>query len=120
MMPSPQDTFEVIITGGGIAGSALASVLARAGRAVLVLERSTVYRDRVRGEVFEVWGVAEARRLGLHEALTHAGGVHHTRFVPHDETAEPAEAEATAVALDQLLPGVPGTLVWDTRWRARR
>src|SRR5215813_2756445 len=110
MMPLPQQTFEVIVIGGGIAGNALAAVLAQAGRAVLVLERSTVYRDRVRGEVFQPWGVAEARRLNLHETLIGAGGTHHSRFVPYDETVEPAEAEETALALDRILPGVPGTL----------
>jgi 2-polyprenyl-6-methoxyphenol hydroxylase-like FAD-dependent oxidoreductase len=109
-MSSPREAFEVIIIGGGIAGNALAAVLARAGKAVLVLERSTVYRDRVRGEGVQPWGVAEARRLGLHETLTRAGGIHHSRFVPYDETVEPAEAEATALALDKILPGVPGTL----------
>ena len=110
MVSFPREAFEVIIIGGGIAGNALAAVLAQAGRAVLVLERSTVYRDRVRGEVFQPWGVAEARRLDLHETLIRAGGTHHSRFVPYDETVEPAEAEAAAVALDKILPGVPGTL----------
>jgi len=110
MMPLPQQTFEVIVIGGGIAGNALAAVLARAGRAVLVLERSTVYRDKVRGEIFHAWGVAEAQRLGLYETLIRAGGIHHTRFVPYDETQEPADAEAAALALDNVLPGVPGTL----------
>ena len=102
--------FDVIIVGGGIAGNALATVLARAGKSVLVLERTTVYRDRVRGEVFQAWGVAEARRLDLHRVLIGAGGTHHSRFVPYDETVEPAEAEAAAVPLDKILPGVPGTL----------
>jgi 2-polyprenyl-6-methoxyphenol hydroxylase-like FAD-dependent oxidoreductase len=106
----PRETFEVIIIGGGIAGNALAAVLARAGRAVLVLERSTVYRDKVRGEIFHTWGVAEAQRLGLYTTLIRSGGIHHTRFVPYDETAEPAEAEAAALALDSILPGEPGTL----------
>jgi 2-polyprenyl-6-methoxyphenol hydroxylase-like FAD-dependent oxidoreductase len=107
------DVFEVIIVGGGIAGNALAAVLARAGKAVLVLERSSVYRDRVRGEYFQPWGVAEARRLGFHAALVRAGGAHHTRFVPYDETVAPEEAEAAeaaAVALDGIVPDVPGTL----------
>src|SRR5262245_22517253 len=106
----PREEFDVIIIGGGIAGNALATVLARAGRAVLVLERSTVYRDRVRGELFQPWGVAEARRLGLYETLIRAGGTHHSRAVPYDETMAPAEAEAAAVALDKVLPNVPGSL----------
>ena len=109
-MSSSRESFEVVIIGGGIAGNALAAVLARAGRAVLLLERSTVYRDRVRGELVKPWGVAEARRLGLHETLMRFGGIHHTRIVPYDETLEPTEAEAAAVALDNILPGVPGTL----------
>jgi 2-polyprenyl-6-methoxyphenol hydroxylase-like FAD-dependent oxidoreductase len=109
-MSLQRDAYEVVIIGGGVAGSALATVLARAGRAVLVLERSTVYRDRVRGELFQPWGVAEARRLGLYDALRGAGGVHHTRSVPYDETMEPVEAEAAAAALDKILPDVPGSL----------
>jgi 2-polyprenyl-6-methoxyphenol hydroxylase-like FAD-dependent oxidoreductase len=110
MVALARQEFDVIIVGGGIAGNALAAVLARAGKTVLVLERSTVYRDRVRGEVFQPWGVAEARRLDLHETLIRAGGTHHSRFVPYDETVEPAEAEGMVLALDKILPGVPGTL----------
>lgn len=105
---SLREASEVVIIGGGIAGNALATVLARAGRGVLVLERSTVYRDRVRGELFQPWGVAEARRLGLDQVLMDAGGVHHTRFVPYDETVEPAEA--APAPLDKILPDVPGSL----------
>jgi 2-polyprenyl-6-methoxyphenol hydroxylase-like FAD-dependent oxidoreductase len=109
-MSSSRESFQVVIVGGGIAGNALATVLARAGKAVLVLERSTVYRDRVRGELFQPWGVAEARRLGLYETLIRAGGTHHTRMVPYDETVKPEEAESAAVALDKVLPDVPGSL----------
>ena len=110
MTSSSRDSYEVAIIGGGIAGNALATVLARAGKSVLVLERSKVYRDRVRGEGIQPWGVAEARRLGLHETLIGAGGIHPSRFVGYDETLEAAEAEATALALDKILPGVPGIL----------
>ena len=42
---------EVVIVGGGISGSALATALARAGRTVTVLERSTEYVDRVRENI---------------------------------------------------------------------
>ena len=68
------DRYDVVIVGGGIAGSALGAVLAPAGLDVLVLERQTVYRDKVRGEYMHPWGVAEARKLGLEEALLAAGG----------------------------------------------
>ena len=104
------ETFDVVVIGGGIAGNALAAVLARAGKTVLVLERSAVYRDRVRGEAFHAWGVAEARRLRLYETLLAAGATHHRRFVPYDETMTPAEAVAASIALDRLLPDVPGML----------
>ncbi len=50
MAGTTRQAFDVVIVGGGIAGNALATMLARAGTAVLVLERSAVYRDRVRGE----------------------------------------------------------------------
>jgi 2-polyprenyl-6-methoxyphenol hydroxylase-like FAD-dependent oxidoreductase len=109
-MPFAHQTYDAVIVGAGIAGNALAVVLSRAGKAVLVLERSPVYRDRVRGEVFQPWGVAEALRLDLHETLMRSGGLHHSRFVPYDETMEPEAAELSVIALDKILPGVPGTL----------
>ena len=43
-------SFDVITVGGGLAGSTLATELARAGYKVLVLERETHFKDRVRGE----------------------------------------------------------------------
>src|SRR5262245_39282772 len=110
MTAPSRDPFDMVIIGGGIAGNALAAVMARAGRAVLVLERSMAYRDRVRGEAMHAWGVAEAQRLGLHEALVAAGGAHHRSFVPYDETVTPVEAVAASIALDRVIPGVPGTL----------
>jgi 2-polyprenyl-6-methoxyphenol hydroxylase-like FAD-dependent oxidoreductase len=48
--------------------------MARAGRKVLVLERETKFKDRVRGENMLPWGVAIARRLGFVDDLVAAGG----------------------------------------------
>ena len=67
--------FDVIVVGGGLAGSALAGVLAQAGLGVLVVEREAGFRDRIRGELTWPWGVAEARELGLEAVLQQAGRV---------------------------------------------
>ena len=60
---------DLVIIGGGLAGAALATVIAREGASVTVVERERVYRDRVRGEVIAAWGTVEARRLGLFDRL---------------------------------------------------
>jgi 2-polyprenyl-6-methoxyphenol hydroxylase-like FAD-dependent oxidoreductase len=101
---------DVVVVGAGIAGSALGAVLARGGIEVVVLERSTEYVDHVRGEYMHPWGVAEAQRLGVYDALTGAGGNTITRFVGYDEAFAPEEAEASAIPLGGLVPGVPGAL----------
>ncbi len=67
-------SFDVVIVGGGLGGSGLATVLARKGKKVLVLERETKFKDRVRGENMLPWGVSTARRLGLLDDLLAAGG----------------------------------------------
>ena len=65
---------DVVTIGGGIGGAALATAVARSGRAVLVLEREAKFKDRVRGENILPWGVAAARRLGILDDLLAAGG----------------------------------------------
>jgi 2-polyprenyl-6-methoxyphenol hydroxylase-like FAD-dependent oxidoreductase len=50
------------------------------GARVLILEKETRFRDRVRGEGTVPWGVAEARELGLLEILR-AGCAHDVPFV---------------------------------------
>jgi len=103
-------TYDLIVVGGGIGGSALATVMARAGKSVLLLEQSLVYEDRVRGEWIAPWGVAEVQRLGLYDLLMSAGGHHITRHVTYDETVAPAVAEASPLPLNIFKPGVPGPL----------
>ena len=70
---------DVVIVGGGLAGSTLATVVARKGRSVLVVEREAKFKDRIRGENMLPWGVATARRLGVLDDLVAAGG-HATPF----------------------------------------
>jgi 2-polyprenyl-6-methoxyphenol hydroxylase-like FAD-dependent oxidoreductase len=101
---------DVVIIGGGVAGGALATVLARAGMAVVVLERTAAYQDKVLGEYLVPWGVSEARRLGLYDTMVAAGGNVITRLIHYDECWTPAEAEREAWRLDELLPGVPGSM----------
>jgi 2-polyprenyl-6-methoxyphenol hydroxylase-like FAD-dependent oxidoreductase len=61
--------FDVVVVGGGLAGSSLAITLAREGVDVLVTERDRVFRDRVRGEAMATWGTTEAKQLDLFELL---------------------------------------------------
>ena len=62
-------SFDVVTVGGGLAASALAGALARNGLRVLILEKETQFKDRVRGEYLVTWGVAEAKELGIEAAL---------------------------------------------------
>jgi menaquinone-9 beta-reductase len=105
------NSYDAVIVGGGIAGGALATLLARAGKEVLVLEKSTEYRDRVRGEWFAPWGVLELRRLGLYDTLLAAGG-HHLRYhvTLGDDQDDPEAALARPLDMSQLLPEIPGPL----------
>ena len=67
--------WDVVVVGGGFAGSLLGGVLAQAGMEVLVAEKESQFRDRVRGEAVHPWGVTVAKRLGILELFELAGGV---------------------------------------------
>jgi 2-polyprenyl-6-methoxyphenol hydroxylase-like FAD-dependent oxidoreductase len=98
---------EVVIVGGGIAGGTMATVLARNGLDVTVLERETTYPDRVRGEWIAPWGVAEFKQLGLIELLQDNGAIYVERNVPYDENWAPDAAEQRAFDFTKLPPGLP-------------
>jgi len=66
--------YDTIVVGGGLSGSMQAFELARAGQRIIVLERETRFKDRVRSESMLAWGVAAARCLGLVGVLVAAGG----------------------------------------------
>jgi flavin-dependent dehydrogenase len=61
--------YDLIVVGGGVAGSSLARRMAAGGASVLVLERETEFCDRIRGESLQPWGVAETRKLGVAQTL---------------------------------------------------
>jgi 2-polyprenyl-6-methoxyphenol hydroxylase-like FAD-dependent oxidoreductase len=79
-------SWDAICVGGGLGGAGVGGALASRGLRVLVLERETRFRDRVRGEYLECWGVAEALKLGLEEPLraarAHASGFFETYIGP--------------------------------------
>ena len=104
------EAVDVVVVGGGLGGSAIAAALADAGRSVLLLERTTEFEDRVRGEWLAPWGVAEARRLGLYETLLAAGGHILTRNLGYDELDEPENTEPLALPLNLMHPESDGPL----------
>ncbi len=101
--------YDVIVVGGGIGGASLAAVMQGAGHSCLVLERTTAFPDRTKGEWIAPWGVVEARRLELEDIIASARGHVLRRHVGYDETVDAAEAEAASLALD-LIPGIEGPM----------
>lgn len=101
--------YDLIIVGGGIAGGALATAMASAGKSVLVLEKTTEYKDIVRGELMVPWGVEELDRLGLRDVLMDAGGHFITAHAELGDGIDADEAFANPLKLS-LLPDIPGPL----------
>jgi flavin-dependent dehydrogenase len=56
---------DVVVVGGGLAGSAVATLLGRAGREVVLLERFPTYRWHAGGVFTSPAAVAALRRIGL-------------------------------------------------------
>jgi len=97
---------DVVVVGGGIGGASLAYALADAGLGVTVLESTTDFEDRVRGETMQPWGVMEARELGVEQVMLDAGA-HVGRLAK--QYAE-GVGEAGEVPVSMMVPGIPGTL----------
>jgi 2-polyprenyl-6-methoxyphenol hydroxylase-like FAD-dependent oxidoreductase len=97
---------DVVIVGSGIAGGALARVLAAAGLQVLTLERQREYTDHVRGEILWPWGVRAARLLDVERTLLDAGATVVSRLDVYDErTPDPL-----AIDVGEALKGIEGSL----------
>ena len=66
-------SFDVLVAGAGPAGSATATLLARAGHSVLVVDRAAFPRDKACSEYMSPEAVRILARLGVVETLERAG-----------------------------------------------
>jgi 2-polyprenyl-6-methoxyphenol hydroxylase-like FAD-dependent oxidoreductase len=77
--------YDLIIVGGGLAGSSLAIALAPSGARILIVEHQDQFRDRIRGEVLMPWGSLEAKHLGIYDLLLKSCAIevaYYSRFRP--------------------------------------
>ena len=110
-------SYDAVVVGGGLAGSALADQLARSGHRVLVLERETKFKDRVRGENMMPWGVSAAQRLGFLDDLLAARGhrAPHWRVYAMGNALPPRDLRSTTpdgqTMLNMFHPDLQETLI---------
>ncbi len=71
---------EIVIVGGGLAGSAAAITLAEAGRKVMLLERESEPQHKVCGEFLSQEAVESLRALGVDPAELGAKEIHSVRL----------------------------------------
>jgi len=100
------DGADVVVVGGGIGGASLAYALAHAGLGVSVLETSTEFADRVRGESMQPWGVQEARDLGVEQVLLDAGA----HVTPVWKQYREGTGDVRDIPMAMMVPGIPGSL----------
>ncbi len=98
---------DVVIVGAGIAGSALAYVLAEAGLNIVQLEKTLQHKDVVRGEWLAPWGVLEATQLGLTDIYETEGAHRLARHISYSEFLSRDEAEAMTFEMARDFPEVP-------------
>jgi len=101
---------DLVIVGGGIGGSSMALVMARAGYSCVVLERTTEFPDRTRGEWLAPWGVLEARRIGIEAELRAARGHIIRRHIGYQPETSREQAESEVLDLSVMAPGVEGPM----------
>jgi 2-polyprenyl-6-methoxyphenol hydroxylase-like FAD-dependent oxidoreductase len=97
---------DVVIVGAGIAGASLAYALASQGMGVTMLEASLEYQDRVRGESMQVWGVKEARNIGVEQVLLDAGA----HVAPVWKQYGEGVGETGEIPMWMMAEGVAGSL----------
>lgn len=105
------DKVDLVVVGGGIAGSVVAGRMSAAGARVVVLEQSERFVDRVRGEYIASWGVREVIELGLWDvvrSVPHSNLL--THFVGFEEQIPEDVAVSTMRDFSLMVPDVPGAL----------
>ncbi|HEV3133887.1 MAG TPA: FAD-dependent monooxygenase [Acidimicrobiia bacterium] len=100
------DVADVVVVGGGIGGASLGCALAREGLGVTVLEATTEFEDRVRGESMHAWGVKEARDLGVEDVMLAAGA----HVAPLWKQYSEAGDEPGEIPVGMMVPDISGTL----------
>jgi menaquinone-9 beta-reductase len=109
-MMSATREVDLVVVGGGIGGSSMGLVMSRAGYSCVVLERTTTFPDRTRGEWLAPWGVLEARRIGVEADLRTARGHILRRLVIYEPEISQAQAESDELDLSRMVPGVAGAM----------
>jgi flavin-dependent dehydrogenase len=101
---------EALVIGGGPAGAATAILLARAGRAVTLIERQTGPHDKVCGEFISHEAAAYLARLGVDMGSLGAVSIHAVRLADkHGETRVALPFAAFSLSrrrLDEALLGL--------------
>ncbi len=109
----PHAATSPLILGGGLAGSALAILLARSGRPVTLVEQHAVPRHKVCGDFLSTEAIIYLRALGLDPAALGAVPIHTLRLATGSRLVEtrlpfPA-ATLSRFALDEALLDLAGT-----------
>jgi len=98
---------EIVVVGGGLAGSSAAILLARAGRGVLLIEKEAKPQHKVCGEFLSVEALTYLRSLGVHAETLGAVPIRSVRLAGRlgvSETQLPFEAMSlTRRTLDEEL-----------------
>lgn len=98
--PTGQTDAEVIVVGGGPAGSATALLLAQAGHSVLLLDKASFPRHKACSEYINAGGVAALDELGLLDEAMAAGAHRLTEMRIHS----PEGGQFTA-QFERAVPG---------------
>jgi flavin-dependent dehydrogenase len=94
--------YDVAIIGGGPAGAAAATLLARAGRSVVLLEKEGAQHDKVCGDFISHEGASYLKELGLSIDRLGSVPIRHVRLARH-RSARSAPLPFTAQSLSRRV-----------------